>query len=55
MEEVKAMSSKVQELLLTINKIQKERDHYEKKCFELIEDLNKRNKMLSQIEKIIFK
>lgn len=55
MEELKALTNKVQELLITIDKLKKERDNYEKKCFELIEDINKKNKMLSQIEKIIFK
>jgi len=55
MEEVKALTSKVQDLLKEIETVSKERDKYEKQCFHVIDELNKKTKMLNEIQKIVFK
>lgn len=55
MEEVKALELKVAEFMEKIEVLTIERDRYEKKCFRLIEDLNKKVEMLNKIEKIVFK
>lgn len=55
MEQVKALEVKVAEYLETIERLTIDRDRYEKKCFKIIEELNKKNEMLARIEKIVFK
>mgnify|MGYP003628278797 CR=1 FL=1 len=55
MDEIKELTSKINDYQDTITKLKVERDRYEKKCFKLVEELNYRKAMLHQIEKIVFK
>lgn len=55
MDEVKALTSKVHEMVSQLEKITKERNKYEKQCFHLVDEVNKKDLMLNEIKKIVLK
>jgi prefoldin subunit 5 len=54
MEEIAKLTSTITEMQDKIETLSKKANRYEQKCFELIEKIEIKEKMLHDIEKIVF-
>tara|TARA_R100001163_G_scaffold47196_1_gene35475 strand:+ start:65 stop:262 length:198 start_codon:yes stop_codon:yes gene_type:complete len=55
MEQIAKLTSIITEMEEKIEALSKKANRYEQKCFELIEQIEIKEKMLKDIEKIVFK